>query len=493
MIGEVLGGRYALQEVLGKGGFAVVYRARQLSIDREVAVKVLKLDRAQDRDIGHRFEREARIISQLRHPNTLKLIDFGETDDGHVYLVTELLTGHPLDTVLEAGPLPPRLVLSIVQQVAGALEEAHELGIVHRDLKPANIFIERVGRRHVAKVLDFGIAKVHSDQSQTISGQMFGTPRYMSPEQVKEGPLDGRSDLYSLGVVAYHCLTGHTPFTGSNNYALLVKHTTADPPPMRDFNPHMGHADFEVLVRDLLAKRPEDRPQDASTLIDRLEALDRTLMGRGEPAPHDVRLELDANGSHSWTGARPASIPQTSTPKASALRWGLLVGLVGILVVAGLVLFGDGPPPGDTDAPPSAAHAVAEKPEEGPPADASVAPSAVVPSVPDASTAPQKKAVPKPRRRPVAIGKIQLGLSPLKAVYDVGARPKLVPRITDPQGKAVHPNRVKLEYRVTPKDVATVRGGRLRFLKAGRGKVSACYRGTCGRALFMSVEDNPLP
>ena len=285
MIGEVLGGRYALRAVIGQGGFAVVYRAQQLSIDREVAVKVLKLDGALDRTLGHRFEGEAKIISQLRHPNTLKLIDFGETEDGHVYLVTELLTGNPLDQILEAGPLPPRLVISILKQIAGALEEAHELGIIHRDLKPANIFIEQVSRRHVAKVLDFGIAKVHSAQSQTMSGQMFGTPLYMSPEQVKEGVLDGRSDLYSLGVVAYHCLTGETPFAGSSGYSILMKHTTEQPPPMRGVNPAMVHGEVDALVMSLLSKSAEQRPDDAGALIDQLDRVDQMLQAKGAPRP----------------------------------------------------------------------------------------------------------------------------------------------------------------------------------------------------------------
>ena len=208
LVGTVLQGRYRILERVGQGGMGAVYRAVQVNIDRDVAVKVLTPDAAEREHVVRRFENEARIISKLRHPNTLKLIDFGEADDERLFLVAEFLSGQPLDAVLRQGAIGVGRTLHVMAEAADSLAEAHGQGIVHRDLKPGNLFLERVGDQDVIKVLDFGIAKLATGTSYTVEGTVFGTPAYMSPELARGESVDSRSDLYSLGVIAYECLCG---------------------------------------------------------------------------------------------------------------------------------------------------------------------------------------------------------------------------------------------------------------------------------------------
>ncbi len=246
-----------------------VYRARQLSVDRDVAVKVLRADLEIEGELLERFEAEAKIISNLRDPHTLKLIDFGKTEEGVVYLVTELLTGRPLSAEIARGPLGQDRTVELLVQLSESLEEAHSAGIVHRDLKPHNLFLETVAGRTILRVLDFGIAKTSRKGFQTHSGAVFGTPAYMSPEQTKGARVGPASDLYAVGVIAFECLTGRPPFVADDPLVLMMKHASEPPPPLP-----AGLADrrLEGLIARLLEKNPARRPASASALRDELRS-----------------------------------------------------------------------------------------------------------------------------------------------------------------------------------------------------------------------------
>lgn len=293
LIGHVLGGRYRLDAILGKGGFGTVYRGTQLNVDRPVAIKILHGGVTAESDVARRFVREAKIISELRHPHTLRLYDHGETDSRQFYLVTEFLDGRPLDEHLKVhGRLSPIRTLQILEQVCGALIEAHEKGIIHRDLKPANLFIEEVGGEWMIKVIDFGIARVSNSSVQTQTGALFGTPAYMSPEQAKGEKTSLSTDLYSLGVIAFECLTGGLPFTGENPLSVLIKHMTEAPPLFQLDEIKKTAPCLSSLIIDLMAKLPTDRPTDANDLRQRVRDCMKALE---RPPPQSRR-------SFSWVG-----------------------------------------------------------------------------------------------------------------------------------------------------------------------------------------------
>src|SRR5688500_1152950 len=215
-----------------------VYLGKQTTLQRSVALKVLRTDLVSNEQVRERFRREAEIIGKLRHPNTIQLIDYGETPEGLAVMVMELLVGQPLNERLkEKGPLKLAEALTVGMEIANSLAEAHLLGMVHRDLKPANIFLVEVAGQTHAKVLDFGIARILDEEATrlTSTGQVFGTPRYMSPEQaMSTGEVDSRSDLYSLGLIVYECIVGVPPFVAQTSIQYLSAHSTMTPPKLRD-------------------------------------------------------------------------------------------------------------------------------------------------------------------------------------------------------------------------------------------------------------------
>jgi serine/threonine-protein kinase len=280
MRGRTIGGKYQIIERIGAGGMGTVYKASQTGLNRLVAVKILKPELTRDADTVARFSREATAMSLLTHANTTRVYDFGQTDDGLLYLVMEYLEGQLItQRVAERGFLPVMESLRTTQQILRSLNEAHTKGIVHRDLKPDNIFVARAEGHHteMVKVLDFGIAKVVApdrrvDQFETQAGTVFGTPRYMSPEQAQGAPLDQRSDLYSVGALLYQMLTGRAPFTDDDAVVVMAKHIQELPEPPRSVVPQRPIPEsLEAVCMRALAKAPDDRFQTAATFEAALE------------------------------------------------------------------------------------------------------------------------------------------------------------------------------------------------------------------------------
>ena len=272
LLGHTLDEKYLLEEQLGIGGMGTVYRARHLLIDRPVAIKVLNQRFVEDEAARTRFRREARAAGRLQHTNAVTVTDFGESQDGYVYLVMELLEGRTLrDVLAKEAPFDAARAVSLMMQISAAVAAAHEAGIIHRDLKPANIFIvQRAEVPAVVKVLDFGIAKLAAEAFEeddvltlTQVGVMIGTPRYMSPEQCDGAELTPAADVYSLGCILYEMLTGTVPFSGSSPLAIAMKHTSESPRSPREFVATIPPA-LEELVLHTLEKRPEDRPANAA-------------------------------------------------------------------------------------------------------------------------------------------------------------------------------------------------------------------------------------
>src|SRR5688572_23130490 len=277
---DLLNGQFRILQKIGTGGMGSVYRAAQPAMNREVAIKILHPKLAGRKDLTSRFRREARAMSQLTHPNTVRVFMYGELDDdGSLYIVMEMLEGRNLNQrVRREGPMPTSRAIPILVQVCGALQEAHEMGIVHRDLKPENIFLSTQGGiADFPKVLDFGLAKVTERQMQpgsvilTQEGMVFGTPEFMSPEQAQGRTLDARSDIYSLAVILYEVLTGKLPFSARTPMEYIQKHVMEpaillnERVPEKKFDPGLEHA-----LKRALAKKPDERFQTAADFAESL-------------------------------------------------------------------------------------------------------------------------------------------------------------------------------------------------------------------------------
>ena len=274
LLGQTLAGKYRIEERLSGGGMGTVYRGTHVLMDKTVAVKVLRPSLAADEKIVARFSREARAASKISHPHALSVTDFGEAENGVVFLVMEYLNGQTLKDIIRGeGPMSLPRAVEILRQVGGALDAAHAEGVVHRDLKSDNIMLLSSSGTDYAKVLDFGIAKIIEpegtyDPGLTAPELVIGTPQYMSPEQCSQSPdIDARSDIYSLGVILYEMLVGHVPFTGASPTAIMLKQLQEPAPSVLAERDDVPEAVGGVVAR-AMEKRPEDRYNTVGELVD---------------------------------------------------------------------------------------------------------------------------------------------------------------------------------------------------------------------------------
>ncbi len=469
LLGRTIDGRFQVTAMLGQGGMGSVYRARQLSVGRDVALKVISPERVNNATTVKRFLREVQLTSRVVHRNVVTVLDFGQTDDGLLYLVLELVAGRPLDDVLAAeGPFSVARMARVGAQICDALDAAHRLGIVHRDLKPSNVLLqdEPAGRDHL-KVLDFGLARpVESGEvsSLTLSGMVCGTPAYLSPEGAKGLPTDARSDLYSLGVLLHELLTGRRPFEASPLEVLML-HVTEPPPPIPGVP-----AVVEAVIHRLLSKEPAERFGSAATCREALLALEklpespraRLLSATAtelDLVPVPVRF-ADHEPSYAAAAGETASVVAVGSPARRSSRW--LVPVVAV-VLGGAVTWWLWPPrsrPSPVPVSPVEATAVAP-----PTLPVSVAPS-VAPSVqpttpPSPAVEPKPSPVPSrsseeaaPRRERAAFES-----HPAEVALELKSRPSPAVFVLGDGRRGQTPNRVMVRYGTTPIEVAFQRNG----------------------------------
>lgn len=281
LIGEVVGGKYKIEKIIGRGGMGTIYIAEQQPLGRKVAVKLLHSNLGggdADPEFQKRFLLEAATLSQLAHPNIVVVHDYGslEGDEAACFMVMEHLGGKTINEVLAVEPtFAPARALRITREIARALRAAHDLGVIHRDLKSANVMLSPGPEGELVKVLDFGLVKVMRDDSEelTAEGRFLGSPRYMSPEQIMRLPLDGRSDLYSLGIMLYRMLSGDVPFLGDHAVQTLMAHLSQPVPRMQDKTGVAVPAAVEAIVMRLLEKEAADRYASATDLIQEIDRL----------------------------------------------------------------------------------------------------------------------------------------------------------------------------------------------------------------------------
>ncbi|MDB4965953.1 MAG: serine/threonine protein kinase with repeat, partial [Myxococcales bacterium] len=297
MLGKVIADRYLLVEKVGQGGSGTIYRGEHTTLRKRVAVKVLHAQLSTDDTALERFRREATTVAELDNDHILQVLDFGRTDDNRLFFAMEHLEGEPLTKVIEREKtLPFPRAIDIAGQIAEALTDAHELGYVHRDLRPRNIFLtNRRGRADFVKLLDFGLAKLvlpNVEAKQTAMGMTFGDPRYMSPEQARGESLDRRSDIYSLGAIAFEMLTGTPPYTGSGTFEILQQHLDAPVPRVRDRRGDCPEW-LDAVVQRALAKQPDGRFSTVHKVLESLQAQQPPgIVDAAEKAAH-ARLSSD--------------------------------------------------------------------------------------------------------------------------------------------------------------------------------------------------------
>src|SRR6266566_7068362 len=269
MVGEVVAGRYELEELVGSGGMSSVFRAHDALLERKVALKILHEQYTSDEDYVERFRREARAVAGLSHPNIVTVIDRGE-QDGRQFIVFEYIDGESLKQLVDrTGPLQVDQAVGLTLQIARALAFAHQQGLVHRDVKPQNVLLNDDGR---AKVTDFGIARsLDVQQGMTQSGTVMGTSDYIAPEQARGERVDEQTDVYSLGVVLYELLTGEVPFPGENFVAVAMRHINEPPPSARERRPDVSPR-LDAAIKRAMAKEQGDRFGSMGDFVGELEA-----------------------------------------------------------------------------------------------------------------------------------------------------------------------------------------------------------------------------
>lgn len=285
LIGKTLEGKYEVRSILGEGGMAIVYKAYHTRMERVVVIKVMQGWLLSNKNAVERFERESKTTAKLAHPNIVTVFDYGVLNQKEPYLVMEYIKGESLgDKIARQGALPFATAAGIIIQICRGLQEAHSVGIIHRDLKPDNILLQdRSDRPDWVKIVDFGISHlVQGSKRLTKTGKMVGTPEYIAPEQLKDKPLDIRTDLYALGIILYETLTGRVPFEGESAESILMKHLLEPPPPLSLHNDDFaGGTPFDAIVTKALMKEPDERYQTATEFrLEVEEALNKVLLKR---------------------------------------------------------------------------------------------------------------------------------------------------------------------------------------------------------------------
>ena len=302
MIPEKIG-RYQVEDELGRGGMATVYRARDPIAERDVAIKVLPPEMLHDPQFKVRFEREAKVIARLEHPAIVPVYDFGE-DAGLPYFVMRYMTGGSLSERLKEGPLSVPEASRLLARLAPALDSAHAKGIIHRDLKPGNILFDEYGEPYIS---DFGIAKITESQSSMTGSGIVGTPAYMSPEQAQGGTVDNRSDIYGLGVILFEALTGQQPYSGDTPMSVVVKHITDPVPHILDVKPDLPLG-VDKVIGKALAKDKNERFATCQAMADALGSI-----SRGET------LIIGSTPTESHMAARTTKVPHRLTAEAKTI------------------------------------------------------------------------------------------------------------------------------------------------------------------------------
>jgi serine/threonine protein kinase len=395
-------GEYSIVARIGKGGMGTVFSAVHPVIGKQAAIKVLDLALCEDPVAVERFVQEARSANQIRHPNIVDIFNFGELPDGRRYLVMELLGGETLARRVKRIEVTLPETVEIIDQIADALEAAHEQGIVHRDLKPENVFLVPVrGNRLLVKLLDFGIAKLAGAESglraqRTATGALLGTPAYMSPEQARGKPVDHRTDLYALGVILFEMTTGRRPFVAESALDLMMKHVQEAPPPLLSLRPDLPPA-LGDIVGSLLAKDPAARAPlaDVRTMISELRA---TLSGIPTGGGRALSGFLPQPPTPPLRSITPPPVePYVEVPdppsRPSLAKIATIGVITGLLAAAGVVAW--------LSRSPSPTATVPTPPREQAPAPAPV--PAAVPAAPPAAApapAPVPAAVPAPVAAP---------------------------------------------------------------------------------------------
>ena len=358
LVGQVIADRYHITKMLGEGGMGQVYLAEHVKMGRRCAIKIMSPGMMSDPDAISRFNREAANASQIGHPNVCAIYDFGETPEGLIYLAMELIDGKSLTALLdEAGTLPLARAADLTAQTADALHAAHDLGIVHRDLKPDNIMVITGRGKDIVKVVDFGIAKAmgadSGNQKVTKTGFVVGTPEYMSPEQLAGDPVDGRSDLYSLGLVFYRALTGLSPFPADSQQETMIKRLTDDPVPLAVARPEgRFSAELQRVMNRALARSPEQRYRTANDMARDIRGLNRALTGAVDVEAgtqvvkaEDLKGAVPATRVDAAAAARtkpvapPAAAPVVKQPGARMVP--IAAGLLVVALGAGAFAFKD--------------------------------------------------------------------------------------------------------------------------------------------------------